>query len=143
MIFSLGYDFIRKYLSNRSEDAKNGFYRNFYIDPVVQKKSQLFFRRRKKYFMKIFLKFWKFENYFFHFFFDEKKCNFFWITISMWNFLENPFFASSERFDKYFRMKSTLKGKNHDFELNPPIFGQSCSIRVLFWVFFKTDHRIV
>ena len=64
--------------------------------------------------------FFKFQNYFFRW---KKVLIFFWITGSMWNFLKNPFFASSERFDKYFRMKSALKGKNHDFELNPPIFG--------------------
>ena len=37
MIFSLRQDFSRKYLSNRSEDAKNGFFRKFYIDIVIQK----------------------------------------------------------------------------------------------------------
>ena len=40
--------FVRKYLLNRSEDAKNGFFRKFYIDLVIPQNCLTFFFRWKK-----------------------------------------------------------------------------------------------
>ena len=60
-----------------------------------------------------------FSNYFFV---DEKKLTFFLITLSMSNFLQSPFFASLERFDQYFRTKSSPKGKIMIFSWFSSIF---------------------
>ena len=53
-----------------------------------------------------------FEKYFCSFskniFFQRKKsCDFFWITISMWNFVRNPFFASINATEQFWRPKTT------------------------------------
>ena len=54
-----------------------------------------------------------FEKYFCSFskniFFSTKKksWDFFWITISMWNFVRNPFFASINETEQFWRFKTT------------------------------------
>ena len=93
-------------------DAKNGFLTKFHIEIVIKKKITTFFCRKKIFFEN---ENFDFEKYFCSFsknifFFDEKKSwekN--WITISMWNFVRNPFLASINATEQYWRPQSPLK----------------------------------
>ena len=60
-------DFVRKYLLNRSEDAKNEFFRKFYIDLVTPtKNNNIFFDEKiiNLSFEKIFFENVKMKKYF-------------------------------------------------------------------------------
>ena len=117
-------------------DAKNGFLTKFHIGMVIQKNSQLFFFVEKKNIFRkwtnIFFQihFFKKKNIFCSFskifFFAKKKSwEFFWITISMWNFVRNPFFASINETEQFWRSKTTSETfqKKSDFGGSPIFTG--------------------
>ena len=124
-LFSLREGSVWKYLLNRSEDAKNGFFTKFYIDLVTRKISQLFFSMTKiiilKFWKNIFLKMWKniFQIFpfcdfdFFHLNFFYNRCFF-----EIFQIFKNDFFQNFQRY--FFHRKKSWKKSNHYIVVNFP-----------------------